>query len=626
MEGDTTSPDEQPTRVGVRGRSEQPTGLAFETRSTGPSRPATTQTTQNTRSSIDTTLSVHGQTGTTAPSTGTGTTSSSVGRTADSSSRGHSRTSTSVASAQDATKQGAVNSMRVLAGSMMMWCVAGVPMIAFVPGERNDKFFCALGALIVFICYAIIFVRAGAGKVESESQVSETTVGHFILVIAATLVTFGTGLGSPFIGLVAVGLLLFGMSARTREAWMIYGTAAIAHATLSTLSIFGYVDGSGMLDPAVKPQLIQALDMLWVELVYATALAVGLAVHSRNAAVLSQLEGAVRIATQREALLREVRADLDRAAGLGGAGQFTGHEFGAFRLGDVLGRGGMGEVYAAERIADGREAAVKLLRRDAFGDPGVVQRFERESQIVSKLTSPHIVEVLEIGGSEAPLPFIAMELLRGSDLATQLRNQGFMQPREVARMVRQVASGLAVAHRAGIVHRDLKPSNLFLADIGAKKAIWKVLDFGVSKQLDSDDAALTHNHIVGTPQYMAPEHASGDPKLDARADVHALAAVAYRALTGRTAFGRGEIAQVILAVTTEMPEDPRKLVELSDDVTDVLRIGFAKDPGDRFATVDDFATALTDAVDGALDPALKEHAKKLNELATWGRRRGDVAT
>jgi len=617
MDGDPNSPDDQPTRVGVRGRSEQPSGLAFHTRPTSPtspSGPSTFGTLQSTsKSGADSTVRDAGA----GTQTSLGTSTSSVGSTTGSS-PGANRSTTSVSTAQDASKQGAVNSLRVLAGSMMLWCLAGAPMIALTPGEFNDKLSCAIGAAIVFLCYGTIYFNA---RDDAEFHPGKTTLRHVILVTAASFVTFGAGLSSPFTGLVAVGLLLFGMSSEVKSAWIVWGTAAFGHALLATLSILGVVDGTGLLDPTTKPWVTQALNAFWVELVYATALIVGLAVHKRNAGLLATLESAVRVATQREALLREVRADLDRAAGLGGGGQFTGHEFGSYRLGDVLGRGGMGEVYAATRASDGREAAVKLLRREAFGDPGVVQRFERESRIVSKLKSPHIVEVLEIGGAEAPLPFLAMELLRGTDLATQLRNQGFMPPREVSRMVRQVASGLTVAHTAGVVHRDLKPSNLFLADVGAKKAIWKVLDFGVSKQLDGDDAALTHNHIVGTPQYMAPEHATGDPKLDSRADVHALAAVAYRALTGRTAFGRGEVAQVILAVTTEMPEDPRKLVDLSDDLADVLRIGLAKDPDDRFATVEEFAKALAAAIDGSLDPELREHAKRLNEAAAWGSKR-----
>ena len=245
-------------------------------------------------------------------------------------------------------------------------------------------------------------------------------------------------------------------------------------------------------------------------------------------------------------------------------------------------------------------------------------RFEREARTVAKLHSPHVVTVYEIGGPEAPIPYIAMERLEGQDLAAVLRTHGILGLADTRTLVREVASGLDVAHDAGIVHRDLKPNNVFRAESEGGRRTWKILDFGVSKLTTGEDATLTRNQVVGTPQYMAPEQASGEGTIDRRADVHALAAIAYRAVTGRLAFGRDEVAQVLLAVATELPVDPAEVRELSEDVALVLRIGLAKRPHERFATASAFAAAFEDAVEGRLAAKWREHGRRLVAAEPWG--------
>jgi len=150
--------------------------------------------------------------------------------------------------------------------------------------------------------------------------------------------------------------------------------------------------------------------------------------------------------------------------------------------------------------------------------------------VAARLESPNIVHVYEVSPPSAPVPYLAMERLRGTDLASRLRKENRIPSDELVVLLDQVARGLEVARLAGVVHRDLKPHNLFLHD----GATWKILDFGVSKLADSE-GTLTGEGIVGTPQYMAPEQASGG-QVSHLADVYALGAIAYRCLTGRSPF------------------------------------------------------------------------------------------
>ena len=212
---------------------------------------------------------------------------------------------------------------------------------------------------------------------------------------------------------------------------------------------------------------------------------------------------------------------------------------GSYRLGTLIGRGAMGEVYDAGHVETGAPAAIKMLARGMVGSHDKIARFLRELEIARKLDAPNVVRVLEIGDPGDDLPFLAMERLRGDDLADLLRRRRVLPPSEVVTMVREVAAGLDAAHAAGIVHRDLKPSNVFRHE----DRVWKILDFGVSKL--SDNADLTQNSVIGTPAFMAPEQARGEA-VDARADVYALAAIAYRALTGVALFGTAEVSAAAL--------------------------------------------------------------------------------
>ena len=336
---------------------------------------------------------------------------------------------------------------------------------------------------------------------------------------------------------------------------------------------------------------------------------------------MSRLEQAVRGVAQREALLAEARAELDRALVVGSPGRYTDQVVGAFRLGVVIGRGGMGEVYDAASVVDRREAAVKLLHPGTLADPRQVERFIREARIASRLDCPNVVRVLEVGTTAGEIPFLAMERLRGHDLAHQLRRQRRLSLAQAKQLADHLAAGLEAAREAAIVHRDLKPHNVFLAEEPGGGARWKILDFGVSKA--GGTGTLTKGHVIGTPSYMAAEQARG-AEVDHRADVYSLAAILYRALTGHPAYTGKDVPGTLFDVVFRVPTQPSLLAVLPADVDRVLAVGLAKDAGDRFATALELATWLSLAVFDGLGAPQRRRADELIARYPWGTRLGDA--
>jgi serine/threonine-protein kinase len=275
----------------------------------------------------------------------------------------------------------------------------------------------------------------------------------------------------------------------------------------------------------------------------------------------------------------------------------------------------MSEVYEAFRIDGGEPAAVKLLHRDTMGDPQHLRRFLRELRITAELDLPHVVKVHEVGDESAPIPYLAMELLHGADLAQILRERRRLEHDIVIDMLEQVGQGVDAAHGAGVVHRDLKPQNLFRHQFSDGRHEWKILDFGVSRMLDGS-SSLTDGHAVGTPSYMAPEQARGREATH-RADLFALGVVAYRALVGRPAFGGREIPHIMQEVVYGMPPQP-SLVGLPLAVDDVLAIAIAKSPDDRFSSAAELVQALSRALKGDDDLELGLRAERLLAKLPWG--------
>jgi eukaryotic-like serine/threonine-protein kinase len=329
---------------------------------------------------------------------------------------------------------------------------------------------------------------------------------------------------------------------------------------------------------------------------------------------IEEHDRAVRGLAQRDALLKEARQDLERALAVGGVGRFTDEILGSFKLGSVLGRGGMGEVYEATHVTTREPGAVKVLHTHALADPEAVRRFLREAKLAASLSVPNVVRVLEIGGLESHIPYIAMERLTGEDLADVLRAERRLSVSKVVTLLRQVGAGLEAAKAAGIVHRDLKPRNLFLADQPEGKPVWKILDFGVSKLTGDTGQTLTREMVIGTPSYMAPEQASGR-KVTHRSDLYSLAVIAYRALTGRPAFTGDAVPEILYKVVHELPSRPSQVARLPGDVDLALSIALAKDPLVRFDSAAELADALEAAARGEVDPIVRARAEAV--LAEW---------
>ena len=268
---------------------------------------------------------------------------------------------------------------------------------------------------------------------------------------------------------------------------------------------------------------------------------------------------------------------------------------GRYRIVALMVRGGMGRLYEAEHAALGRRVALKMLHRGAAADPGAVARFQAEAEIAARFQHPHIVQLIDYDVTSEGTPYIVMELLRGETLADCFEREGVPSWSETARLVIQIANGLAAVHAAGVVHRDLKPANVFLMDLPGELPFVKLLDFGVSKCVRRRRRRVTSPHtLVGTPVYMAPEQAGGNNgRLDARADQYALAVVAFELLTGVRPFEGGDLATLVDEVIYRPPPNACSFdPNLPAAVGAVLQRALSKRPEDRFADVIEFAAAL----------------------------------
>jgi len=227
---------------------------------------------------------------------------------------------------------------------------------------------------------------------------------------------------------------------------------------------------------------------------------------------------------------------------------------GRYLLRAPLGEGGMSEVWRAWDGTLKRDVALKLLHT-RHPDDARRARFEREARATSKLTSPHTVRIYDFGASDDGTAWIAMEYLRGRDLDAVVATSGALDPRRVLHFARQAAASLAEAHAQGLVHRDIKPANLLALGPGGPADLLKVLDFGIARRLDSEDAALTMvGMVVGTPVFMAPEVLAGQ-QADPRADVWSFGATLYTLLTGSLP---REPAEVVTGRRTIQPPSERR--------------------------------------------------------------------
>ena len=285
-------------------------------------------------------------------------------------------------------------------------------------------------------------------------------------------------------------------------------------------------------------------------------------------------------------------------------------ELGSYRLEEVLGKGGMGEVYRASHQMLARPAAVKLIRSEVLGQSApdharvMVERFRREAQASASLRSPHTINLYDFGVASDGTFFLVMEMLEGLDLETLVARFGPQPADRTVHLLNQACESLEEAHSRGLIHRDIKPSNIFSCRMGLAVDFVKLLDFGLVKALgegEKQDVMLTApNATAGTPAYIAPEVVLGMGTVDHRVDIYALGCVAYWLLTGRLVFEAQTAMQVMIQHANATPVAPSARVELEIPAAldAVVLACLAKNPNDRPASARELALRLSQAVGG----------------------------
>jgi hypothetical protein len=527
---------------------------------------------------------------------------------------GESKAST-VISPLDAMRDDEINRMRGFLRLVALATLFTVIAVSFTPGDAIGKLVVYIGTGVVGAMSLWLIWRMRADGSGYTPRL--LTIGAVTMAIGAAGGIYFWGIASPASALYVYGIYVFSLGGELAVIVLLYALVAVIHLALALALLTGLLTDRGIVG-LDGYDVRQQIGLIVVpQALYFLAFITARSNRRTTFETVTKLERAVRTVSQREAMLAEVRAELDRALKVGGPGRYTDQIVGSYRLATLIGRGGMGEVYEGISVHDGREAAVKLLHPSTLADPHQVQRFVRETEVAARITCENVVTVLEVGTTSGEIPFLAMERLRGFDLAHQLRRQRTLGLPQAVELVSQIAAGLEAARGAGIVHRDLKPHNLFLAERDGR-FVWKVLDFGVSK-LTSHHGTLTQGHVVGTPGYMAPEQARGDD-VDHRADVYSLAAIIYRSLTGHPPFTGKDVPSTLYDVVYKQPTQPSLLQQLPSDVDRVIAIGMAKNADDRFASAEVLAAAFTMAARNDLPQDLRRRADELIEKFPWGAR------
>lgn len=295
---------------------------------------------------------------------------------------------------------------------------------------------------------------------------------------------------------------------------------------------------------------------------------------------------------------------------------------GRYRIIQQIGKGGMGEVFLAEHLDIGRKVAIKVLGARLHDSPDIARRFLQEARTASLVRHPNIVDITDFGHTRTGVPFFVMELLAGKDLKTALRGSARFTWSRARDITLEICATLTAAHQQGVIHRDLKPDNVFLTDKDGKEQI-KLLDFGIAKVTSPDGGHETTQlgMMVGTPEYMSPEHAQNLP-LDARADIYATGVLLYRMLVGHIPF-TGVAVVVLARHIQEAPVPPRQAapdIELSARQEAVVLRCLAKNPDDRFQSANELAAALraADEPDALPPPAAVPSPRASRRVLWWG--------
>ena len=285
---------------------------------------------------------------------------------------------------------------------------------------------------------------------------------------------------------------------------------------------------------------------------------------------------------------------------------------GKYRLGRMIGSGGMGTVYEATQIDLDRKVALKLLRNKYAGSSKIVTRFQQEARLAGSIEHDNICRVTDHGTAEGGAPYLVMPLLYGRSLAKMLEDKPPPSQMRVIDIVCQTLMALEAAHKEKIVHRDLKPDNIFVTKMGDREDFVKLLDFGISKVIEKKSVSnLTQTGtVLGTAYYLAPEQAKGAKRIDHRVDIYAMGVILYEALTGRRPFDGDSYNEVMFKIVGEPFKQPRSLnKDILPGVEKVIFRAMAIDPNARYSS----ALEMCDALERALIQPLEDDGSPMKD-------------
>ncbi|MCC7446374.1 MAG: protein kinase, partial [Anaerolineae bacterium] len=269
---------------------------------------------------------------------------------------------------------------------------------------------------------------------------------------------------------------------------------------------------------------------------------------------------------------------------------YVGRTLGPYKLEMALGKGGMATVYRAYQTSVKRYVAIKVMAPEIADQPGFVERFEREAEVIAALEHPHILPIIDYGNADG-IHYLVMRYIEGGSLDDRMRRKA-LSIKECARLLEQMASALDYAHQRGVIHRDLKPNNVLL---DANENAY-LTDFGIARMTQSEHKLTATGSIMGTPAYMSPEQGMGRP-VDARSDLYTLGIVLYEMVLNRLPFSADTPAALIFQHVYEQPAPPQQIKpDLPDAIANVLNKAMAKSPDDRYQSGAEMSEAFAEAV------------------------------
>ena len=290
---------------------------------------------------------------------------------------------------------------------------------------------------------------------------------------------------------------------------------------------------------------------------------------------------------------------------------------GRYRIGQLVGRGGMAEVYEGYDTRLGRTVAIKLLKSDLANDANFEAKFRQEAQASARMAHPSIVRIYDAGeeettdanGNQVKTPFIIMELVKGR-LLRDIVHEGKVEVARAVKFVSGILSALEVSHRSGVIHRDIKPANVM---VGENDSV-KVMDFGIARAVSDNSATQAATAgIVGTAQYFSPEQARGDA-VDARTDLYSTGVILYELLAGRPPFkGESAVSVAYQHVSEEAPLPSSHNSQVSGELDAVVARAMAKDRDERYQTAEEFREHLQAALTGS--PLTEKIEKPIQEIS-----------